>query len=131
MNDIPRKSRRKNLIRIEPSDVVGNPRTMLKFFRLSRNTQGKIKLPLSQNEVAKLMDCQDDLVRRIENGGSTNASNFRRYWIALGFRFDQLIETTDGWTISDELFWKIVNKRGLVAEPVVRNAGKRLLSANA
>lgn len=128
---MPRKSRRKNLTKINPEDVAGNPRAMLKFFRLSRNTQGKTKNPLSQEEVAKLMDCRDDLVRRIENGEGTNASNFRRYWIALGFRFDQLIETSDGWTISNELFWKIVNKRGLIAEPVVRNTGKRLLSAHA
>jgi transcriptional regulator with XRE-family HTH domain len=128
---MPRKSRRKDLTKIDPNDVVGKPREMLKFLRLSRNTQGKTKNPLTQEEVARLMDCRDDLVRRIENGEGTNASNFRRYWIALGFRFDQLIELSDGWTISNELFLRIVNKRGLVADKCIRNCGKRLLSASA
>jgi hypothetical protein len=104
---------------------------MLKFFRLSRNTQGKTKLPLTQWEIAKLMGCTDGVISKIEHGDPMDAKYLRQYWVALGFRFDQLIERSDGWTISDELFWKVVNKRGLVAEPVIRNVGKRLLSAHA
>jgi len=122
------KSRRKDLTQIDPASVVGDIRQMLKFFRLSR---GRAKFPLTQNEMAKLMEANDDLVRKIENGGEVHARHLRRYWIALGFRFEQLIERSDGWTISDELFFRIVNKRGLVAEPVIRNVGKRLLSAHA
>ena len=128
---MPRKSRRKDLSKIDPKDVVGNPREMLRFFRLSRNTKGKTKIPLTQDQVSELMQCRKTLVGKIENGGEIPARNFRRYWVALGFRFDQLIETEDAWTISNELFWKIVNKRGLVAEPAIRNLGKRLLPAHA
>lgn len=122
-----RKSRSKTT-QIDPASVVGDIRQMLKFFRLSK---GRAKFPLTQNEMAKLMDGSDDLVRKIENGDEVHARHLRRYWIALGFRFDQLIERSDGWTISDELFHKVVSKRGLVAEPVIRNVGKRLLSAHA
>lgn len=123
-----RKSRRKDLTQIDPAAVVGDIRQMLKFFRLSK---GRAKFPLTQNEMAKLMEANDDLVRKIENGDEVHARHLRRYWIALGFRFDQLIERSDGWTISDELFHRVVSKRGLVAEPVIRNVGKRLLSAHA
>lgn len=126
-----RKSRRKDLAQIDPSAVVGDIRQMLKFFRLSRNTQGKTKLPLTQWEVAKLMGCTDGVISKIEHGDPMDAKYLRQYWVALGFRFDQLIETPDGWTVSDELFWKIVNKRGLVADKAVRNVGRRLLSAHA
>lgn len=122
------KSRRKDLAQIDPASVVGDIRQMLKFFRLSR---GRAKFPLTQNEMAKLMEANDDLVRKIENGDNVHARHLRRYWIALGFRFDQLIERSDGWTISDELFHRVVSKRGLIAEPVIRNVGKRLLSAYA
>jgi hypothetical protein len=123
-----RESRRKDLTQIDPASVVGDIRQMLKFFRLSR---GRAKFPLTQQEMGKLMEGNDDLVRKIENGDEVHARHLRRYWIALGFRFEQLIERSDGWTISDELFLKVVNKRGLVAEPVIRNVGKRLLSASA
>ena len=129
--NMPRKSRKRNLIRIKPEDVVGNSRAMLKFFRLSRNTQGKTKLPITQFEMAKLMRCSDYTVLKIEREQPIDPKYVRQYWIALGFRFDQLIERPDGWTISDELFYKIVNKRGLIAEPAVRNTGKRYLSASA
>jgi hypothetical protein len=122
-----RKSRSKTT-QIDPASVVGDIRQMLKFFRLSK---GRAKLPLTQVEMGKLMEGNDDLVRKIENGDEVHARHLRRYWIALGFRFEQLIERSDGWTISDELFWKVVSKRGLVAEPVIRNVGKRLLSAYA
>ena len=121
-----RKSR-SNTTQIDPAAVAGDIRQMLKFFRLSK---GRAKLPLTQNEMAKLMEANDDLVRKIENGDEVHARHLRRYWIALGFRFDQLIERSDGWTISDELFYRVVIKRGLVAEPVIRNVGKRLLSAH-
>jgi len=126
-----RKSRRKDLAQIDPSAVVGDIRQMLKFFRLSRNTQGKTKLPLTQWEVAKLMGCTDGVISKIEHGDAMDAKYLRQYWVALGFRFDQLLEVSDGWTIPSELFWKIVNKRGLVADKAVRNVGKRLLSASA
>jgi hypothetical protein len=126
-----RKSRRKDLTQIDPAAVVGDIRQMLKFFRLSRNTQGKTKLPLTQWEVAKLMGCTDGVISKIEHGDLMDAKYLRQYWVALGFRFDQLLEVADGWTISDELFFKVVNKRGLVADKAVRNVGKRLLSAYA
>jgi hypothetical protein len=125
-----RKSRSKTT-QIDPATIVGDIRQMLKFFRLSRNTQGKTKLPLTQWEVAKLMGCTDGVISKIEHGDPMDVKYLRQYWVALGFRFDQLLEVADGWTISDELFHRVVSKRGLVAEPVIRNVGKRLLSAHA
>jgi len=86
-----RKSRSKTT-QIDPARVVGDIRQMLKFFRLSK---GRAKFPLTQNEMAKLMDGSDDLVRKIENGDNVHARHLRRYWIALGFRFDQLIGRVD------------------------------------
>jgi DNA-binding XRE family transcriptional regulator len=123
-----RKSRRKDLTQIDPAAVVGDIPQMLKFFRLS---EGLGKLPLTQKEMGRLMGISYRTVIEIEHGDATDMKYLRQYWIALGFRFEQLIERSDGWTISDELFLKVVNKRGLVATPAVRNTGKRFLSASA